>query len=148
MKNLASKSETEVLKVLWSQPGSTSLEIHEALKPHQGWSTTTVKTLLSRLSQKGLVTTKKDGRRFLYFAISSENESMLDRIDSLMTTLCATNVGTVIQHLIEAYDLSVDDKEKLIQAINNKSFKDSLKCSCVMNHEACGCTQKECSCHK
>ena len=60
-------AELDLMEVLWAagQP-LTSAEVAERLEAQRGWSSTTVKTMLSRLAAKGAVAHCEDGRRFLY----------------------------------------------------------------------------------
>lgn len=148
MRNQASESEMEVLKVVWANPGSSSNAIYNALKTSQSWTNTTVKTLLSRLVQKGYLDVKQEGRRYLYYATNTENDAMFQRVDALANSLCVTNIGNVLVHLINNYDLSIEDHDKILNALQNKDFKASLKCSCVMNHSSCGCSDEDCACQK
>lgn len=149
MKNPASESEMEVLKVIWGQENSSSASIIEALSKKQSWGKTTIKTMLSRLVQKGLVSVKKDGRKYSYYATISESDVMFQSVDALANSICATNIGTIINHLITNYDLSFDDKSLLVESIRKKEFKEAVECSCVMKHHLnCGCKLKDCSCHK
>ena len=50
-------AELEIMKVLWKQPGIGASEIVDALDGEQDWSPRTVKTLLSRLVEKGALDT-------------------------------------------------------------------------------------------
>lgn len=148
MKPQPSQSELEVLKVVWGQTEATSQSISAALKASQNWETSTVKTLLARLVQKGLLTTKLQGRRFIYESTLSETQSMYTQIQNVVDTLCATNVGSAIEYLIATYPLSVGDKEKIMHSIQQKEFALTLSCSCVENHHKdCGCTEEACQCH-
>lgn len=149
MKNPASESEMEILKIIWGQENASSASIIEALSHNQSWGKTTIKTMLSRLVQKGLVSVKKEGRKYSYYATISEEDAMFQSVDALAKSICATNMGTIINHLIQNYDLSYDDKDALLTSINGKAFKETVACSCVMKHHLnCGCSSKDCSCHK
>ena len=57
VKNI-SESEWKVLEVLWEKPGSLIGEIRTALAD-SGWSYSTIKTLVLRLTQKGALYTKE-----------------------------------------------------------------------------------------
>ena len=52
-------AEWEVMRVIWTQGKTTSREVHTLLNEKKEWKSTTVKTLLSRLTDKGLVGTEK-----------------------------------------------------------------------------------------
>jgi BlaI family penicillinase repressor len=81
-------AELDLMEVLWAadQP-LTSAEVAERLEAQRGWSSTTVKTMLSRLAAKGAVAHREDGRRFLYSPaigrdayVGSESRRFVDRL--------------------------------------------------------------------
>jgi len=64
-----SDAELEVMEALWaSRRPLTAIEVAEHIAPERGWSLPTVKTMLSRLTAKGAVEYREEGRRYLYSA--------------------------------------------------------------------------------
>lgn len=59
-------AEWDVMDVLWKRAPLTARDVHEVLDRSRGWTLGTVKTLLTRLLEKGAVRHVDDGRRFLY----------------------------------------------------------------------------------
>lgn len=54
-----SKSELEIMKFLWENGESTSIEIVENVSKKNEWKSNTIMTLVSRLVSKGIVEAKK-----------------------------------------------------------------------------------------
>ena len=54
------------MDVLWTQSPQPATDIAAHLAERKDWSAQTVKTLLSRLVEKGAVAHEPDGRRYLY----------------------------------------------------------------------------------
>jgi len=67
-------AEHAVMEALWDRPRQTAAEVCELVCTRRGWSLATVKTLLSRLVQKGVIAAEPDGRRFLYTPIIAREE--------------------------------------------------------------------------
>lgn len=64
-----SDAELDVMEALWASDGSlTATDVAERIDAARGWSLATVKTMLSRLSAKGAVRYREEGRRYLYSA--------------------------------------------------------------------------------
>ncbi len=62
-----SDAELHVMEALWAAGGPlTATEIAARIGPDRGWSLATVKTMLSRLTAKGALSHREEGRRFLY----------------------------------------------------------------------------------
>ena len=77
-----SESEWRVMKIVWSNSPQTLPEILDRLK-ETGWSKTTIQTYLARLVKKGALTTKRQGKGYLYFAARKDQlcETCRDRLD-------------------------------------------------------------------
>ena len=73
-----SESEWRVMKIVWSNSPQTLPEILDRLK-ETGWSKTTIQTYLARLVKKGALTTKRQGKGYLYYPAVSESEFYLFR---------------------------------------------------------------------
>jgi predicted transcriptional regulator len=64
-----SDAELEVMEALWASPRPlTAIDVADLISAARGWSLATVKTMLSRLSAKGAVSYREEGRRYLYSA--------------------------------------------------------------------------------
>lgn len=110
-----SDSELELLKIIWSNGGS-ALYIHimeELSKTGRTWQKNTVITLLSRLIKKGLVKTKKIGRRNEYIAIVSEENYQAAQTQTLLNKLYEGNAKGLVSTLIQKDMLSARDLEEL-----------------------------------
>jgi predicted transcriptional regulator len=55
MSSTPSQSELSVLKHLWASGAQSAREVQNALAPSTGWSYSTTRTLLLRMTEKGLV---------------------------------------------------------------------------------------------
>lgn len=110
-----SDSELELLKIIWSNGGS-ALYVHimeELSKTGRTWQKNTVITLLSRLIKKGLVKTKKIGRRNEYIAIVSEENYQAAQTQTLLNKLYEGNAKGLVSTLIQKDMLSARDLEEL-----------------------------------
>jgi predicted transcriptional regulator len=61
-----SDAEWEVMQVVWRRRSVTAAEVIEALVPRTGWSHRTVRTLLARLVDKGVLAVEQEGHRYRY----------------------------------------------------------------------------------
>ena len=80
-------AELAVMQAVWAVGGEVGRgDIEGALASH-GWSTNTVNTYLTRLCDKGFLTSRREGRNNLYTPLVSkdkylefESRSVLDRL--------------------------------------------------------------------
>ena len=79
--------ERAVLDVLWdAEPGVwlTVREVHAVLTPSRDVAYTTVMTVMDRLSRKGQVIQRKDGRAYLYRPRASRGEMLAELLNQTL----------------------------------------------------------------
>ena len=128
------------MRVLWANGEVGSGHIVSVLEAKRDWRPTTIKTLLSRLVDKGLVTTKEDGNRYLYQANVSELDAWDDAASQLFSYICARSRGSKIAHLINSRGLTQQD---IIQIL--ESATQALKAA--EREIPCDCFAGQCTCH-
>lgn len=104
-----SEAEQAVMEALWHRSPLTAAEVCEAVCTMRGWSVTTVKTLLSRLVGKGALSTRPDGRRFLYTPIIERSAFVGGESRRLVDRLFGGRAAPLFAHLAEAEALSDED---------------------------------------
>lgn len=112
-----SDSELEIMKIVWTN-GGTALYAHimeELAKIGRTWQKNTVITLLSRLVDKGLLKTRKIGRRNEYTAIVSEADYQEAQTRTLLDKLYEGSAKGLVSTLIQREMLSAADYEELKQ---------------------------------
>ncbi|WP_116049746.1 BlaI/MecI/CopY family transcriptional regulator [Amycolatopsis palatopharyngis] len=89
--------ERAVMEVLWRHPaGIRARDVAEALPTHP--ATTTVLTVLDRLTHKGLVSRTKQGRAHLYTAAASKAAFLATAMRTAMDE--ADDRGAVLGHFV------------------------------------------------
>ena len=81
-------AELDVMEALWGAAEPlTAADVAERIGASRGWSLATVKTMLSRLAGKGIISHREDGRRFLYAPairreayVGNESRRFVDRL--------------------------------------------------------------------
>ncbi len=117
-------AEFQVMDVLWEQSPLAATSVAERLVDETGWSLKTVKTLLSRLVDKGAITHKPDGRRFLYQPNVSRAAYAQKATRKLADQLFGGRAAPLVAHLAESKGLTADDVrdlETLLQELKRDS---------------------------
>lgn len=104
-----SEAEHAVMEVLWERSPLTATEVCEMVCRERDWSLPTVKTLLSRLVQKGAIETRPDGRRFLYSPLLERADYIGEESQRLVDRLFGGRAAPLFAHLAEAEALTPDD---------------------------------------
>ncbi len=112
-----SDSELELMKIVWANEG-TALYAHimeELAKSGRTWQKNTIITLLSRLVEKGLLKTKKLGRRNEYTAVVSEADYQAAQTQTLLNKLYEGSAKGLVSTLIQRDLISPEEYEELKQ---------------------------------
>lgn len=133
-------AEWEVMRVVWAHSEVTSKEVTQILNQKTEWKNTTVKTLLSRLVEKKMLTTKPSGNKFIYYALVEERKSIQVLSEELLNRVCSKKVGSVIEEIISDSVLSFSDIEQIEKVLleKKKVAVDSVPCNCSVG---------QCTCH-
>jgi BlaI family penicillinase repressor len=116
MNKLAQKisdSELEVMRVLWSERQAVTLtEIRKTLSENCKWEDSTIKTLLRRLHDKGVL--KQEKRDVYYYSpLVSEEEYEEYTTQTLINKLYHGSAKNLIASLVSSNKLSQEDITEL-----------------------------------
>ena len=134
-------AEWEVIRVVWANDLVTSKTVISVLKEKMDWTQSTIKTILGRLVEKGVLNTEQEGRKFIYTANIEEKEAVRDYAEDIFNRICKKKVGNVIGSIIEDHVLSFDDIDRLEKILE-------IKKSFAVEEVDCQCTEGQCDCHE
>jgi len=133
-----SDAEWEVMRVVWASSQSTSQEISRVLNGKRGWSESTVKTLIGRLSSKGYLHARKEARHFVYTTHLDEPESLKQEVEGLLGRICSRKIPNLLAYLVEKTPMIAADRAMLEEVLQNKH---------VVAEVPCDCYPGQCTCH-
>ncbi|MGT2636368.1 CopY/TcrY family copper transport repressor [Streptococcus ratti] len=136
-----SNAEWEVMRVVWAKQKTSSSEIIAVLSRAYRWSASTIKTLITRLSEKGYVTSQRQGRKYIYSSLISEEEALEQQVSEVFSRICVTKHQALVKHLIEETPMTLSDIEDLEALLLSKKANavPEVKCNCIVG---------QCSCHE
>ena len=122
MKNTPSISDAEwdVMKVVWDHGPLTSGEVVKHLADEKHWKPRTVKTLLSRLVQKGAVASAEREGRVLYSAKVARDALARRETRSFLSRVFDGAVAPALVHFIQEADLSSRDIAELKKILDRE----------------------------
>ena len=108
-------SELEVMKLLWRAENAIPItEIREKLQKSKGWEPATIKTLVGRLVNKGVVRQEKRNV-FYYSPLISEKEYGTWATQDLISRVYNGSARNLISALVNSDGLSQEDLDELRQ---------------------------------
>ncbi|MFC6170203.1 CopY/TcrY family copper transport repressor [Loigolactobacillus jiayinensis] len=141
-----SSAEWQVMRVAWTLGQVSSQTVSDVLAEKMDWKAPTVKTLVGRLVKKGALTADRDGKRFLYRPVISEQQAMDTASEVFIEQLCQHKVGKTLLKMVQETTLSQADIAALIATLQEKqkTAPEAVSCNCVPDN--CQCADGECNC--
>lgn len=112
MQQKMSEAEMEIMEVIWDLPvPCTSAQIQQGVS--KAWKPTTLLTFLTRLSEKGLLTVKKQGKQNLYAPAVSREAYLAQETRSFLSKIHGGSLRSFIAALGEGGKLSEEERNEL-----------------------------------
>ena len=120
-----SRTELQLLQVLWKLKTASIREVQEALPANRQVEYTTVQTLIYRLEKKGAVRrTRKIGNAHIFEPIVSPKNAVGTMIDDLLA-LFGGSATPVMAHMAESGQLTLEDLKALESSIKEREERKS-----------------------
>ncbi|MEM7474079.1 MAG: BlaI/MecI/CopY family transcriptional regulator [Planctomycetota bacterium] len=111
MKKRVPETELQILKSLWdSQPSTVRQTVEAVYGEHSQSLHTTVKSLLERLIEKGLVVADRSLRPHTFSSTISREAYANDQVSHIASQLFGGDVVPMLQSLVGQVKLSPEDK--------------------------------------
>lgn len=105
-----SESEMEIMQIIWDfNAPITTADIHKRLPKNKKWAQSTVLTFLSRLSDKGIVSSEKKGNSNIITAIVTEKQYLTFETKNFLKQVHKGNPKSYVAALIESEELTAEE---------------------------------------
>lgn len=113
--------ETDIMEILWRESPASVRQVHEALARERAIAYTTVMTVMSRLTEKGLLKREQHGRAYLYVPTQTREEFCSDTISAVVQSLIGGFGEPVISQFVDTIGSGNAEKlDELIRLIEKK----------------------------
>ncbi|MEQ8954386.1 MAG: BlaI/MecI/CopY family transcriptional regulator [Pseudomonadales bacterium] len=115
-----SRRERQIMDILYRLGSASAKDVRENLADPP--SNSTVRTLLQQLLNKGHVTYKESGLKYVYFPTVARSKASQSAIDNLVTTFFSDSPYLAVNSLIDmaASELSEEELSNLEKLIKQK----------------------------
>lgn len=107
------RAEWALMQCLWHQGKASATELQKLLETQQGWAYSTVKTMLDRMVDKGVVTAHRVGNVYEYSARLKRQSAVGRMVDDLYDRVLEGSLSPLVSRLIESRKLSAEDVAEL-----------------------------------
>lgn len=113
-----------IMRVLWERGEAAVTDVHAAIEPERGLAPTTIATMLTKMEDKGVVTHRSEGRRYIYRPTVSEEAVQREMLAELTERLFLGDVAAVVSTLLAEHDVDRDELAALRDLIDRHSTRD------------------------
>lgn len=121
------EAEWQIMNCLWESYPATAREVLNRLGGDVGWAYTTIKTMFSRLVDKGVVKEKKKGNVGVYEPILTRDRARKSALKSLANQAFDGAFGPLMHFLVEQQRLSGKQKKELVEMLGNKKQNSGVR---------------------
>jgi BlaI family transcriptional regulator, penicillinase repressor len=116
-------AEWALMNCVWQKHPATVREIADSLPKNREWAYTTIKTMLDRLVEKGVLSESKKGISSIYSPLVTKSAARASALKTLANHAFDGAFGPLVHFLIEDKKLSSREKRKLIEMLNKEDNK-------------------------
>ena len=119
-KHSISESEWKVMEVVWNQQTVTAADVIRALS-QTGWNHRTIRTLLSRLVEKGSISAEIRDNKNVYKPIVDRKSFIRSEGKLFAQRIFGGDVGELLVHFLREEKLTADQLQELQDALDQKT---------------------------
>ena len=117
------KSELEILSVLWEKQSATVREVHEILNERKPTGYTTILKLMQIMTEKGLVERDDSNRAHVYCAKQPQEQTQKNLVSDLLEKVFRGSALKLVQHVLETKPTSKKELAEIRRLINEAEKK-------------------------
>jgi predicted transcriptional regulator len=125
--NKPTKTELEILSVIWKRETATVREIHEVLNERKPTGYTTVLKLLQLMDEKGLVERDKTNRAHVYRAKIEQNDTGKQMLRDVMQKMFGGSALRLVQQVLETETTTKEELKEIRKMIQNAEKRGESK---------------------
>ena len=115
-----SDSELEFMKVLWKAGEAVNSQYISDAVEEKGWKRTTISTFLTRLVEKGVLSSEKREKFYYYNPLISQKEYRKSQTKNLIANLYNGSIKDFAVSLFEEQTISEEDLKELKAIFEDK----------------------------
>jgi len=115
--NTLTNAEHRIMEVIWARGSATVAEVVEALKGKDAY--TTILTLMRILKEKGYLSSRKEGRAFVFVPRVDRNTAARKAVHQLLSKFYSGSPSELVLSFLREEDLTPEELDELKQKIRN-----------------------------
>jgi len=121
------EAEWKAMKVVWEHYPASARDVHEVLEEETGWAYSTVRTILNRLVEKGVLAVRRRANTNLYHPLVSRRGALRRELQSVLNRAFDSSTEALMRLLLDESELSEADRDALRERINRNHDPSSAR---------------------
>jgi BlaI family penicillinase repressor len=112
------KAEYDIMRILWKEGERSVREVYERVRETQGWALTTVRTMMDRMTNKGLLKKQNYHGVFIFKPLISRPEGMTQMVRFFADRILETDASAVVAMFSNTKGLTgeeINELKKLLE---------------------------------
>lgn len=119
-----SQLEQLVMEVVWERRSATAEEVRSALAKRHPMKESTVRTILSRLEDKGHIKHRLEGRTNVYTGVESPHSVAAKAVSQIIERFCKGSVEQLLLGMVNDNVVDEHELQRLAQRIIRRKKRD------------------------
>ena len=116
-----SRRERQIMDVIWRAGRASATEIHERLPDPPSYSA--VRALLAVLVNKGHLRHERDGKRYVYEPLASQEKAGKSALRRLLSTFFNNSPASLVATLLDPKEVDADELARIRKLIDQRKRK-------------------------
>jgi predicted transcriptional regulator len=113
-------AEWTIIKAIWDKEPCTAPEVRARLFHRTGWAYSTVRTLMDRMTAKGVLSARKEGKMTIYQSAITRVQAQRGELLYALKHAFNGALTPMVQCLLESGDLSAEELARLEALIQSR----------------------------
>ena len=111
------QSDRYIMEKLWEENPRTIMQLYHELKEEQGWSKSTVNTLLNRMVEKGIVYYEEGGKARQYYPAIKREDAAVAETENFLQRVYKGSVSMMMNTMLKERAFSQEEIEELYEIL-------------------------------
>jgi predicted transcriptional regulator len=113
VKPALSDLEQQLMDIVWSRGSATAGDIQDALAPERPLKDSTIRTVLTRLEEKGYVRHKVRGRTFVYSGVEPARKVAVRAVKQILDRFCQGSVESLLVGMVDGEMVDPEELQRI-----------------------------------
>lgn len=114
-----SNAEWQVMKIIWDKAPIKSLDVIKFLETSTDWKPKTIKTLIRRLLDKGVINYKEVGNTYIYDVVIPEKSYVEKETNNFLNKIYNGSLSHMMLNFIKHKKITNDEISELIKILED-----------------------------